>query len=229
MNILIYLSLLPSILLGNHIYKNDKVEKEPTKLLFSCFVGGVISGIIVIILFFLGLDYEMNPNDQLSILIYSFVTVSFVEELAKFLLLYFITYKNKEFNYLYDSVVYASFLGLGFAILENLIYILGSIDLITIISRGFITLPVHVFFGVFMGYYLGLAKKCEIVNDKKGKYKYLLGSLFVPVLLHGFFDYCLFTGDTFSSLLFILFVLVLYIASFNKIKELSEISKSLYE
>ena len=229
MNILIYLSLIPSILLGNYIYKNDKVEKEPTKLLFGCFIGGVISGIIVILMYLLGFDYQMNMNDQISILIYSFITVSFIEELAKFLLLYFITYKNKEFDYLYDSVVYASFLGLGFAIFENLIYMLGDINLLTIISRGFITLPAHIFFGVFMGYYLGLSKKSEIENDKKSKYKYLSKAFVIPVLLHGFFDYCLFTGDTFTSILFVLFVLILYIASFNKVKELSGISKSLYE
>ena len=229
MNILIYLSLIPSILLGNYIYKNDKVEKEPTKLLFGCFIGGVISGVIVILMYLLGFDYQMNMNDQISILIYSFITVSFIEELAKFLLLYFITYKNKEFDYLYDSVVYASFLGLGFAIFENLIYMLGDINLLTIISRGFITLPAHIFFGVFMGYYLGLSKKNEIENDKKSKYKYLGKALVIPVLLHGFFDYCLFTGDTFTSILFVLFVLILYIASFNKVKELSNISKSLYE
>lgn len=229
MNILIYLSLIPSILLGSYIYKKDKVEKEPTKLLFSCFIGGVISGIVVILLYLFGLNYQMNPYDQISILIYSFVTVSFIEELAKFLLLYFITYKNKEFNYLYDSVVYASFLGLGFAIFENIVYMLGSFDLLTIFLRGFVTLPAHIFFGIFMGYYLGLSKKSEISKDKNNKYKYLILSLFNPVLLHGFFDYCLFTGDIFSSILFVLFVLVLYIASFNKIKELSRISKSLYE
>lgn len=229
MNILIYLSLLPSILLGNYIYKNDKVEKEPTKLLVGCFIGGVISGIVVILMYLLGFNYQMNPNDQVSILIYSFITVSLIEELAKFLLLYFITYKNKEFNYMYDSVVYASFLGLGFAIFENLIYILGSYDLLTIFVRGFVTLPAHIFFGIFMGYYLGLSKKCEIEGKRKDKFKYLILALLVPVLLHGFFDYCLFTGDVLTSILFVIFVLVLYIASFNKVKELSKIKKSLYE
>lgn len=229
MNYLVYLSLIPSVLLGGYIYKNDKVEKEPTKLLLSCFISGILSGIVVIILSLFGIDYKMIPGNQISILFYSFIMVGLIEELAKFLFLYIITYKNKEFNYLYDSVVYASFIGLGFAIFENIFYIITTNDLLTILLRGVVTLPAHIFFGIFMGYYIGLSKKERIDNNQKIRLKYLLASLILPIILHGFFDYCLFTESDFSSILFLLFVLVLYLTSFSKIKELSAIKKSLYE
>ena len=48
------------------------------------------------------------------------------EELGKFIVLRSITWKNKHFNYSYDAIVYAVFVSLGFAALENITYVFGS-------------------------------------------------------------------------------------------------------
>lgn len=226
---LLYLSIIPCILLGIYIYHQDKVEKEPTNLLIRCLVGGVIAALIVLILSAWGVNYTMNPSNQFSVFLYSFLFVGFVEEGFKFLMTYLITYRNQEFNYLYDSIVYTSFIALGFAIFENILYIMNTNSLIIALIRGVATLPAHVFFAVFMGYYLGISKKARIEKDKKREYCHLLLALLVPTLLHGFFDYCLFTENPLGIILFCIFVFILYISAFQKVKELSKIKKSLYE
>ena len=121
-HILLYLSILPSILLGFYIYKKDVVEKEPISLLIRSFIGGVVSGILVIILSIILKINEFPLETSTQILFYSFILVSLIEESIKFLITYLLTYKNKEFNYQYDGIVYASFVSLGFATLENILY-----------------------------------------------------------------------------------------------------------
>lgn len=229
MNSLLYLSILPSIILMFYIYKKDKVEKEPVNMLVRCFIGGVLSGFIVILLGVLGFSYDIDVNSNLSVLIYSFIYVGFIEEFIKLVIGYFITYKDKDFDYLYDSVLYMSFVSLGFAVLEGIIYIANTFDILVSIVRGITTLPGHVFFGIFIGYYLGLAKKESVLGNKKKENIYLGYAVIVPSLLHGFFDYCLYTTSSLGIILFCLFVGVLYLASFKKIKEISDNDKSLYE
>lgn len=229
MKILLYLSLLPSIILGFYIYNKDKVEKEPTSLLLKCFIGGIISALLVLLLSYIGLNYEPNKDNFISMLYYTFFVVGIVEEFSKFIFTYLITYKNKNFDYLYDSVVYSSFVSLGFGILEGILYILVTNDIYVALIRGFTTIPAHIFFGIFMGYYLGFAKQADIKKQSREKDNNLCFALIIPALLHGMYDYCLFTENNISILIFICFVLYLYIASFKRIDELSDIKKSMYE
>ncbi len=222
--ILLYLSILPSLLLGFYIYHKDVVEKEPFSLLLRSFIGGIVSGIIVIILS-MWLHVSNYSLDSMSrILFYSFVLVALLEEGFKFLLTYLVCYKNKEFNYQYDGIVYASFVSLGFATYENILFIFSTSDLLTALYRGVFTVPSHVFFAIFMGYYLGLAKHYRRYHSKK-EYLYLSYAFFVPIVLHGFFDFCIFSGNTSGVLFFLIFVFLLYIISFRRVREVSEEGK----
>lgn len=229
MNSLLYLSILPSIILLFYIYKEDNVEKEPFGLLVRCFVGGLFSSFIILLFNSIGFSYEFDVNNNFSVFIYSFIFVGFIEEFMKLFMGYFITYKDKEFNYLYDSIVYMSFVSLGFLLLESILYIILTSDILVSIIRGITTLPAHIFFSIFMGYYLGMAKKERILKNKSLENKYLCYSLIIPSILHGFFDYCLYTSSNLGIVFFCLFVGILYIVSFKKIKEVSGIKKSLYE
>lgn len=224
-HILLYLSILPSILLGFYIYKKDVVEKEPISLLIRSFIGGVVSGILVIILSIILKINEFPLETSTQILFYSFILVSLIEESIKFLITYLLTYKNKEFNYQYDGIVYASFVSLGFATYENLLFVFEQANIQTAIYRGLLTVPAHVFFAIFMGYYLGLAKHYRRYKSKKKERKYLCLSYIVPIVLHGFFDYCLFSQSVIGILFFLIFIFILYIISFKKVKEVSELQK----
>lgn len=223
--ILLYLAILPSILLGFYIYSKDVVEKEPISLLVRSFIGGIITGILVIIVSMI-LKVSSFPMENLyQVLFYSFFLVSLIEEGMKFLITYLICYKNKEFNYQYDGIVYASFLSLGFATIENILFIFEEQSLQTALYRGILTVPAHVFFAIFMGYFLGLAKHWRRYKNKKKEYYNLLQAFLVPVILHGFFDFCLFSGNTIGLIFFLIFVFLLYCICFKKVKEVSEEKK----
>lgn len=228
MELLIALALLPSIILGWIIWQNDKVEKEPAGLLVKLFVCGILSIIVTVIISFGVYMIPMcNPetaNTIIEHLVSAVIGVALVEEFSKWIFVKSGTWKNKEFTHLYDAVVYAVFVSLGFATAENLMYVLMAEDgLWVAISRALLAVPLHVFCGVFMGYYYGLAKQSEINNNKGLVKKNLILSVLIPTLTHGFYDFCLFTQNMYFFVLFLIFVVCIYVIAFNKINKLSKI------
>lgn len=224
MDYLLILAIIPSIIIGLYIYKIDKVEKEPKGLLLELFLFGVLStGITIIIgslLGLVGLGERPIGNNSIEWLIYSFIFVALIEEASKWIFTYKIPWRKKAFDYRYDAIVYAVFVSLGFATVENILYAL-DFDLMVMLTRAILTIPGHAFFAIFMGYYIGLAKQEEGIGNKKEKNKYLLYSLVIPICLHGFFDYCLFMDNNISIIIFFIFVISLYIVCFNRIKTTS--------
>ena len=226
MKLLLLLAILPSIVLGFIIWKNDKIEKEPIGLLIILFLCGI--GSIILTLLLSGFVYLIpmcNPEEAKNIfeLFFGvFIGVALVEEFSKWIFLKSVTWKNKEFTHLYDAVVYAVFVSLGFATLENIIYVIDG-GLSTAIARAVLAVPLHTFCGVFMGYYYGLAKQSEINKRKDLVRKNLFLSLFVPIMSHGFYDYALFTENIIFMILFFIFVILLYILAFRRIIKLSKI------
>ena len=231
--LLLILSILPAIILGKMIYNYDKVEKEPIKLLFKLFFSGIGAVILTIILsiviFILFPSMENTENlNLITLILHCFIFVSLVEESSKMFFLKRITWNNKEFNYIYDAIVYAVFVSLGFATVENILYIVQG-DLFTAVLRAILSVPGHAFFGVFMGYYYGLSKQSEINQNYKLSSKNMRLSLIMPVLIHGMFDYCLFSKNGYLVIVYFIFVITLYIKAFKKIKQLSRIEKSFAE
>jgi RsiW-degrading membrane proteinase PrsW (M82 family) len=115
----------------------------------------------------------------------AFLKVAFIEELSKFIFIRFILYYNKNFNEPYDGIIYAVMVGMGFATLENIIYVF-QYGVGTGILRMFTAVPAHATFAILMGFYLGKAK-----FEHKKSY-YALYALGVATLFHGAYDYCLF-------------------------------------
>ena len=230
MEIALILAVLPSIVLGWFIWKKDKVEKEPFALLVGLFFSGIGSVIVTLILsIFVYLLPMCNPStgtNLFELFFGVFIGIALVEEFSKWIFVRLITWKNKAFTHIYDAVVYAVFVSLGFATLENILYVIdGGISLA--IMRAILSVPMHVFCGVFMGYYYGLAKQSEIYNRKELVGRNILLSLLVPVLLHGFFDYCLITGEPLLLIVFFIFVILMYIFAFRRIFILSKVKVAL--
>ena len=228
MEIALILAVLPSIVLGWFIWKKDKVEKEPFGLLVGLFFSGIGSVIVTLILsIFVYLLPMCNPStgtNLFELFFGVFIGIALVEEFSKWIFVKIVTWKNKEFTHIYDAVVYAVFVSLGFATVENLLYVLTSESALSVaLSRAVLAVPLHVFCGVFMGYYYGLAKQSEINNRKDLVKKNLFLSVFVPTLTHGFYDFCLFTGNVWFFLAFLVFVVILYILAFRRINKLSKI------
>lgn len=228
------LSVLPSIVLGVMIYKKDIVEKEPPRLLLKLFIGGAIGSVILTLFLTMILnpilpDLEDSTNINLFYLaITTFFKVALVEEFSKWIFLKKITWKNKEFNYIYDAIVYAVFVALGFATIENILYVFGNENSISIaILRAILSVPGHAFDGVFMGFYYGCAKQANINNNVKLFKKNIILSLLIPTIFHFVFDYLLLSESIALLILYLVFIILLYINSFKRINQLSNIRESL--
>ena len=228
--ILILLSVLPVILLGRYIYKND-FEKEPKGLLVGLFLMGFGSIALTLVLTFaLEIVFPFfSPENENSINLfelipYIFIGVALIEEFSKWIFSYLIGYHTKEFNHAYDAIVYSTFVALGFACIENILYVfMGGIG--TAFTRAITAVPGHACFGVIMGFYLGLAKTAERNQNKKVIRTNLIKSLLFPILAHGLYDYFIFATATeaFFKVPFILFVIFLFSVAPKLIRQLAAI------
>ncbi len=223
MKLLLFIAVLPSIVLMYFIYKKDKVEKEPAHLLIQLFSFEVISVIWVIMAEkFLGkINDIFLGGTSLHTVFHAFIGVALIEEFSKYLVLKKLTWKSEYFNCRFDAVVYSVFTTLGFATLENILYVF-QYGFQTGIMRAVISVPAHMMFGVCMGIYYGTAKYYNTYSNKQMEKINLSYALIMPTLLHGFFDYCLFVGTNLSVAIFYLFVICMYIVSFKKIKKYSD-------
>ena len=205
-------ALLPAYFLMRYIYRMDRVEKEPVRLLFSLVIMGVISAAIASAVEGIGikaLGVFVSPNSRAYVILLAFVVVAAVEEGAKYLMLKRCTWNELNFNYRFDGIVYAVFVSLGFAAIENLNYVLGY-GLSVAPMRAVLAVPGHMAFGVFMGVFYGRAKVCDLRGDAEGVKENLICAYLSAVLLHGFYDACVMMGTVLSSIIFIVFVIVMY-------------------
>lgn len=253
-NILLTIAaVIPAIILVVYIYKKDSAEKEPPKLLAALLFSGVIIAIPVswlegiadstIYNLFLPLTYEQNGDLLLPSQLYyiyewvdNTIGVALIEEGFKWLALYWITSKNKNFNSLFDGVIYATFVSLGFAGFENILYCL-EYGWGTAIARMITAVPAHTFFGIIMGYYytswhmLAKARRQEIFYINSGMLHYnkelfsgkkmLVLSVIVPTLIHGYYDFCCSVEEFWATIFFYMLMSGLYIFCFARVRKLS--------
>ena len=224
------LSILPSIVLFTVVWKKDKIEKEPPKLLFKLFVFGALSTVSAMILgeIFTVITLEFIYEDTLTFaLIDNFILTALIEEGGKYFVLKKCSWKNKAFNYTFDGVVYAVCASLGFATLENILYIMGD-TLSTAIMRGLLAVPGHVIDAIYMGCYYGIAKYEEALGNTKQSKANLKKAIIVPVLIHGFYDFCLSTEYGIFLLVFLVFEIIITIKAVKRLKALSNEDKMIF-
>ena len=215
--VLIASALAPVIAVIIYIYYKDKYEKEPLSLLLKSFILGVISIIPAILLETLAEKIGLGVSkDIVQTAIYAFIGVGFSEEFSKYVFLRYYIYPKKEFDEPFDGIVYAVMISMGFAAAENIMYVIqGGFSVAW--SRMFTAIPAHATFGILMGYYVGKAK----FHDNK--FLLMVKGLGIAVLLHGFYDFFLFTsqyyGLTFLSLATLYFAIRLSFRAINASSE----------
>lgn len=218
---LIVLALLPAIALVAWIYRQDKVEKEPGKLLWKIFFLGVLSVIPTIILELIlgdvvGLFFE--ETSVAYIVLDNFICVAVVEEYWKMKAAKKASWKDPAFNYKFDAIVYCVTSALGFAAIENVIYVMdGGMD--TAITRMLLSVPSHAIDGVIMGYFFGMAKEADLVGDKKRCKRCLRQAVLIPAIEHGIYDTSLSLDSDWLMLFFLLFVIVIDIWAYRFVKK----------
>ena len=227
MNLLLYISILPVILLLLYIYNKDK-NKEPKELLIRMFLFGVFTFIPVCIFEgLLSFIFEIDNTDNLLWLFISvFCMIGFVEEFFKWIVVKIIGYDSREFDEVYDAIVYCVCSSLGFAFIENLLYIFES-GISTGILRAFTAIPVHTCNGVIMGYYLGIAKLMQ-VNGNSCYKRYLLLSLFMPVLAHTVYDFLLMSKNVLLIFIWFVIYIVFVIKCAKIVKKVANDEKKIY-
>ncbi|MBP5554785.1 MAG: PrsW family intramembrane metalloprotease [Lachnospiraceae bacterium] len=218
------LALIPVVGLLLFIYFKDKKEKEPAGLLIGLFFAGLGSVIPAIILEAIGeliLESAIPYESALKGVLLAMIIVGPAEELGKYTVLRLITWKNKHFDYSYDAIVYAVFVSLGFAAIENIGYVFSG-GLSTALMRMFTAIPGHTSFAVFMGYFYSKAKYASITNNVSDYKKYNALSMILPIIIHGLYDAIVMGGLASEAdlviglavLLWIVYVIALFVVSF---------------
>lgn len=220
MAIYVLAAVLPAVFLMGYVYKQDKIEREPPALMIKLVVGGILAALASIVLELLlqslvnALVDEKNP---VYLYLMAFLVVAAVEEGTKFCFLYKSTWRNPNFNYRFDAVVYAVFVSLGFAAFENVGYVFRH-GLSIALPRAILSVPGHMGFAVFMGIFYGRAKRFHDSGDDFSCRVNRVMCFFVPVLLHGIYDTCCMMGTNIATLLFVVFMIAMYLIVFRLIR-----------
>lgn len=176
-------------------YVRDRYDKEPRRLLARLFINGMLVTLLAAAISINGvrvLGFFLPDNSWLYLLLDNFILVALVEEALKYWVVWKGAYFHPAFNEPYDGMLYAITASLGFAALENILYVAQGGPQVAIL-RGLLSVPGHALFAAAMGYYLGKAKFVQ--HEQKAK-AYLKRALIIPVILHGLFDLLLSTQHT---------------------------------
>ena len=224
---LFIIAFIPIVSLGCFAYFKDK-NKEPIKILIEMFLAGIFATFITVMLStFLGMivpGYSKlyNTRDIVGLYAFSLISVALLQEFSKWSLVYILGYNNKEYDEPYDMIVYSIFISLGFAFIENLIYVYdGGANVSLFKAFGDVVLQAGM--GVYIGYFISLAKLAHL--DKKPYLKYVLLSLAVPCILHSILDYLLVLGNLVFIFLFIVAIVITYYFAYKNISRLSSMNR----
>ena len=218
--ILIGAAVIPAVFLMVKVYRSDRLESESPAMLWSLVRAGIFSALLAMVaerVLSGVLGMTVRDAGLYQVLLY-FVVVAFSEEGAKYFLLRRNTWRSSEFNCRYDGVVYAVFVSLGFALWENISYVMHYGFSVAVV-RAVTAIPGHTCFGVFMGLFYGAAKSFGNRGAKDGARLCEVLAVLIPALLHGAYDYIasMQTGTGY----FILFIAVLFAASYRLVVKMS--------
>lgn len=221
---LLLAALVPVVVYLYAIYKVDKYDKEPKKLLFKLFIAGVfISMPIIFLENILGyMNVFALTTSDLSNAYTAFVVAALTEETFKWLAVKKLAYNNRAYDEKLDGIVYCVFVSLGFAALENILYVFGSGGMSIALLRAMTALPGHMLFGVVMGYYLS---KMKFAESGPGYVRASINSLLIPIIVHGIYDYILMSKYKWLLLGFIPYMIWLWYFGIRHIRTYYKVSK----
>lgn len=221
--ILILAAVIPAAFLLRYIYRSDKLDRESPQILTGLVLRGILATFGAIVTEQLGsmlLDALRIQSEILYNALMNFLVVALSEEGFKYVLLRRRTWNSPEFNCQYDGVVYAVFVSLGFALWENISYVL-QFGLTTALLRAVTAVPGHACFGVFMGAFYGLARRYYNFGDWERSRRCRRLAVIVPVLLHGAYDFIAGMNVQGYAWFFAVFVALLFLMAHRMVRTLS--------
>jgi RsiW-degrading membrane proteinase PrsW (M82 family) len=187
----IILAIVPALLFVWYYYKQDKQKPEPKGLIIKTFILGVIITLPVIIVELIVNAFEgfFGWLPLLYPLFRAFVVAALCEEVFKLLIVKIYVYNKFDFDEMMDGIVYTIVASLGFACMENILYVMdGGIPVA--ILRAFTAVPMHALASGMMGYYIGKAKFASTKHEERSL---IYRGLWIAILIHGFYDFFLFS------------------------------------
>ncbi|SER45085.1 glutamic-type intramembrane protease PrsW [Salipaludibacillus aurantiacus] len=202
----------PAIALLIFFYLKDEFEQEPLTMVIRCFIFGTLLVFPVMFIQFV----LQNETRFTSPFIETFLQVALTEEFFKWFIVLVTVFYHVHFSQRYDGIVYATAVALGFASVENLLYIIAH-GLDTAFIRAVFPVTSHALFGVVMGYYFGKAK-----FQKQKRYRYLFMAFLIPYLLHSLYNLILLSMNQWIYVL-IPFMVFLWVFALKKVKKANQL------
>ena len=215
---LVFISLAPVLIIALYIYIRDKYEKEPV----ICLLKALISGILIVfpVVFVEKILFTFSQGEQgvITAAYNAFIVASFTEEGFKYLAFMLLFWTNRNFNEKFDGIVYAVFISLGFAAIENVMYVFrGGYEVGYL--RALTAVPAHALFGTVMGYYFGIAR-----FYRARRFINLFLAFLMPFAWHGLYDFLIMGQRQILLLIFIPVVIFFWINGFRRMSQLSKAS-----
>lgn len=220
----ILLALIPALVLIFYVVWRDRLHPEPGGQLVKAFFMGFLT--IPLALLFASLIGQifmlLPPIEGVgALLVTSLMQAAIPEESAKLLILWLFLRRCRHFDEHMDGIVYAVCVGMGFATVENILYVTDSgpqfLKVLSVgLSRAFLAVPGHFAFAVIMGYFYSLAS----FKGKQTHRKYMLMAWGFPVLAHALYDFLLFVMDAYPNAMWHMLLMMLFFGSFFYMQQL---------
>ena len=231
MDLLLASAVLPVAVLCSYIYKKD-TNGEPIDLLLKLLGYGALTTIPAVIMerSLGGVCNTDNITSFYIVFIRVFFGVALAEEGFKWIAIKLKAYNNSEFDEIFDIIVYSVFVSLGFALIENILYVLSK-GFATAILRAVLSVPGHACFAVMMGFFLSKAKVAEINKNYTLRNSNMILSLLVPMLFHTFYDAILIYYENvkldYLVLIFLVFDIIMVIICCITVNKTSKVQQNL--
>ncbi len=228
---LLLAAAIPVLALCYFIYSKD-TNREPVDMLLKLLGYGALTIIPIVIgeLMINSYTDTENVTNFFEIFIKVFIGVALFEEGFKWLVVKNKAYNSREFDEIYDIIVYSVFVSLGFALIENILYVIQKGFAVAIL-RALLSVPGHACFAVMMGFFLSKAKVASINNNNSLYTKNIILSLLVPMLFHTMYDAILFYYINVKVdslvLLFLLFDIIMVVICFITVNRTSKVQQNL--
>ena len=220
-SVLIVPVVLPVLFWAWYHYHKDRHLPEPiSHLLLAFLLGGVAFALGKLMYAGLGLvnlrfdAFLLAETDRLALLLYALLAIGPIEELAKVIPFLVVVRRFPEFDEPIDGIIYASFIALGFAAVEN-VYYFQYLTSGEALARGFVGPVVHIVFASVWGYYVGRA-----CLEGRGLLRTTLTALAGTAILHGLYDYLVIALPRFALPASAMMVLALWLWRMFLIRDL---------
>ncbi len=182
--IIMVAAIVPCLVFVWLLDRFDRFKKEPRRLLFKLLVAGMVSALAAILLELILTPLAGLLPEGIAVPAEAFLGVAVPEEAVKLAAMMLIVRYRKEFDELLDGAVYGVTAAMGFALLENLLYVISADEGMSVaLLRGFTAVPLHALVGGFMGLAVARYK-----IESRGSVGF---GFLIAVLIHGIYDWFL--------------------------------------